>query len=595
MMTDQRTLAELCQAYGILLQPGAPNQFYVRVTSPDELQGLARDLYERGFYLVTLVGTDERELADCCFKLTYLFSHSGDDLFVLVENPLRDASEAESTSLGSNPSSSNAPVRYTTLSTDFEALSLLEQELADMLGLYPYEEAQPQPACTGSWLHQECYPPGLYPLRRDQCTAEIRAKLAAYSSQVRDAHQCQPREGEWLLPVGPVHAGVIEPGQFLFRLGGEVVEELSIRLGYSHKGIERLFQTGSRLEDGWRLAEHISGDSIFAHSLAYCQAAEALAEVRPPREAEVLRGLFLELERMANHIGDCAAMAHDVAYDLVGSELAVLRERLLRLNEDLSGHRLLRGLNRPGGIVLSQPLNGKTAPAHQTIEDIASQFGGLARGLAQLQPFRDRMQWTGVLTRRQALSLGATGLIARASGVRRDFRLQHPVGLYTSPTVRNLAAQGLPPDDESIETREATAGDCLARFLIRVCEVESSARLVQYFLAQPELDTTRTRFVAGLAFRPQRNFQFGLGYVEGWRGDIVYWLMQDKFGRIFRCKVRDPSVLNWPALKAAVEPHDLEEDYLERHRPPIRHADSIVADFPIINKSFNLSYSGVDL
>lgn len=307
----------------------------------------------------------------------------------------------------------------------------------------------------------------------------------------------------------------------------------------------------------------------------------------------MLRALFLELERMANHIGDCGALAHDVAYDVVASELAALRERLLQLNADLAGHRLLRGLNRPGGIRLPQALD--LDRARREVRQVAGEFWDLANDLIQLPAFRNRMQWTGILTRRQALDLGATGLAARASGVGRDCRLRHSAGAYQQEAIRELVEQGLSCDVDSIRGREATAGDALARFLMRAREAASSAQVVQYILAQPELDSADTHLVTPPEFRPRRNFEFGLGYVEGWRGDIIYWLMQDKFGRIYRCMVRDPSMLNWPALKAAVELHELDADYRERHKPPGDSAESIVADFPVINKSFNLSYAGVDL
>ncbi|MCP4516298.1 MAG: hypothetical protein GY824_13845 [Delftia sp.] len=376
----------------------------------------------------------------------------------------------------------------------------------------------------------------------------------------------------------------------MFRLAGEIVEELDIRLGYTHKGLERLFQTKHTLADGWQLAEHVSGDSAFAHSLAYCRAAEALAGVQPPAPAQLLRGLFLELERIANHVGDCCALAHDVAYDVAASELSALRERLLRLNEQISAHRLLRGLNRPGGLILPAPL--QTATVQRTIQTTAAQFAALARGLAHFPAFRDRLQWTGILTRQQALQLGATGLIARASGLQRDFRLQHPVGIYKNPALRQLLQAALPPDD-SIPARQSSAGDALARFLIRVREVDSSAKIIAYILGQ--LNTQQTHFVTPIEFQRAPNYEFGLGYAAGWRGDVIYWLMKDKFGRIFRCQARDPSMLNWPALQAAVEPHPLDDDYVRRYRPPQKFAESIVPDFPIINKSFNLSYSGNDL
>jgi Ni,Fe-hydrogenase III large subunit len=406
----------------------------------------------------------------------------------------------------------------------------------------------------------------------------------------------KPLEGEWLLPVGPIHAGVIEPGRFLFRLAGEFIEEVGLRLGYTHKGIERLFQTNHTLDDGWRLAEHVAGDSAFAHSLAYCQAAEALADAHPPREADLLRGLFLELERVANHIGDCAALAHDVAYDIVAMELTALREQMMQLSTRLTGHRFLRGVNYPGGVTLPQPLD--VDDVRRVFRDVAPSFAGFASQLAQLPAFRSRLQWMGILSEQEARRLGVTGLAARASGVRRDFRLQHPSGIYRDDAVQRLVEGGLPPAGDSIQAREATAGDALARFLARVREVGSSARIVEYILAQWELLDPALRnereFSRRIRFKPELNFEFGLGCVEGWRGDVVYWLMQDKFGRIFRCQVRDPSVLNWPGLKVAVDRHPLDRAYRERHKQAPAFAEIILADFPIVNKSFNLSYSGND-
>jgi Ni,Fe-hydrogenase III large subunit/Ni,Fe-hydrogenase III component G len=577
MTANRDQLREICQLFGAELYRPARNQLHFVVRDAEELHGLCQQLRAEDFYLVSAVANDERELEDQVFKIYYLFSHPTGDILLLSENPLQPGAE-----------------NYDSVYRFFASVDPFERQAADLFGLFPGSPGrQIKP---GSWLH-DIYPPTTYPLRRDQTPQGLKEAIEAYRRQpiaARHGPNGQPPpDGEWLLPVGPVHAGVIEPGQFLFRLAGEVVEEITLRLGYTHKGIERLFQTNYTMADGWRLAEHVSGDSSFAHSLAYCQAAEALAGVYPPAEAGLLRGLFLELERMANHIGDCGALAHDVAYAVAASDLAALRERLLELNHHLAGQRLLRGLNRPGGLVLGKPLD--IPETRETVRETATQFSAMAHSLAQWPPFRDRLQWTGILTRRQALDLGATGLVARASGVRRDFRLQHPVGAYQDQTIQELVKKGLPPDDDSIEGREASAGDALARFLIRAREVDSSAEIIQYILDRPELNTQETCFVTPTEFRPEHNFEFGLGYVEGWRGDIVYWLMQDKFGGIYRCMVRDPSLLNWPALKAVVEPHRLDDDYRERHKPPGGDTDSIVPDFPVINKSFNLSYSGNDL
>jgi Ni,Fe-hydrogenase III large subunit len=307
----------------------------------------------------------------------------------------------------------------------------------------------------------------------------------------------------------------------------------------------------------------------------------------------LVRGLCLELERVANHIGDCGALAHDVAAELAASELAALREQLLRLNAEAFGHRLLRGLNRPGGIVLPQSL--QLGAIRARVGEITAQFIRLGRTLAGQPAFRSRLQWTGILTRQQALDLGVTGLVARASGVPRDYRLQHPTGIYTTEAIRSLLEQGLRSDGSPIAGREVTAGDALARFLARIREVELATTIIDHILALPELNTPESCWLSPAEFRPKRNFELGLGYADGWRGDVVYWLMQDKFERIYRCMVRDPSLLNWPALKAAVDCRNLEEEYVKYYRPPKSYAETILADFPIINKSFNLSYAGHDL
>jgi Ni,Fe-hydrogenase III large subunit/Ni,Fe-hydrogenase III component G len=593
---------QLCQAFGgQLLHRPASNELHCLVKETEHLQSLCQRLRDDGFYLVTVVANDERELEDYGFRLYYLFSHPRDDLFLTVENPLEPGVET-----------------YTSIYDWFVGVGPFEREAVDLLGLYPRDSSER--VTNGDWLH-DGYPPGLYPLRRDQTTETIKAAIKNYEStqihpsalkggvsppsaeRVAYAHPPQafpasrtgqngqrPPDGEWFLPVGPVHAGVIEPGHFLFRVAGEAVEELTIRLGYTHRGIERLFQVSRSLADGWQLAEQVSGDAPFAHSLAYCRAAESLAGVRAPHRAELLRGLFLELERLANHVGDCGALAHDVALDVVASEMGVLREHLLRLHGRLSGHRLLRGLNRPGGVILARSLSAHDVDdVRATVERVTNKFFGLAHSLAEMPGFRRRTINLGVLTTRQALELGATGLAARASGLDRDFRLNHPAGIYREPEVRALlevpGAGFEKLKEPEIVLREATAGDVLARFLTRVREVQTSAAIIAYTLAQWGGGLTETHLVTHVDFSQVPNFEFGIGYAEGWRGDVVYWLMKDKFERIYRCKVRDPSLLNWPALKAAVEPH------VENGR----NLEIILPDFPLVNKSFNLSYAGNDL
>jgi Ni,Fe-hydrogenase III large subunit len=235
-----------------------------------------------------------------------------------------------------------------------------------------------------------------------------------------------------ILPVGPIHAGVIQPGYFAFHVAGEVVEKLPVQLGFTHRGIERLFER-QRLEDGWRLAEVVAGDSAFAHSLAYCLAVESLAGVsfQPTDRLSLWRGLLLELERIVNHMADCAFIVHDMTFDKPASRLATVQERVVRLAAALTGHRLLRGVNRPGAVVFPNP--GATADTLHGLETrvgaLVEAFINLALRVMELPECRDRLMSTGVLTRTEAEGLGAAGLPARASGLGRDVRLRHPRGL----------------------------------------------------------------------------------------------------------------------------------------------------------------------
>ena len=555
--------------FGSELFRPASNELHFLVSNDDDLLALAKKLRDDGFYLLSIAANDEQELEDYCFKLYYIFSHAAHNLFLIIENALPSGAET-----------------FASIRSLFASAAPFEREIADLMGLRPHN----QPVESGHYLHADVYPPNLYPLRRNRRTATLKQSIQKHrllSADAPNLKEPQPAAGEWLLSVGPVHAAVIEPGRFLFRLGGEMIEEVEIHLGYTHKGIERLFQVNRTLQNGWELAEHVSGDSSFAHSMAYCQAVENLAGAQIPPQATLLRGLFLELERLANHIGDCGALAQDVAMRIAASEMAALREKVLRLNLHAAGHRLLRGVNRPGGVRLPKALDIEGIA--KTIAETTTAFTALGRQVQQKPGFRDRAINTGILTRQQAANLGATGLVARASGLERDFRLRHPFGIYRDAAFRQIIRkQSLP--------LEAAAGDVFARFLIRWYEAQTSAIIIRETLSRlKRLARRPASFITSIEFRRIPNYEFGLGYVEGWRGDIVYWVMKDKFQGIYCCKVRDPSTLNWAALKAALAPHSLDNEYIERHKASRRAVETIIADFPLVNKSFNLSYSGNDL
>ncbi len=576
-----------------------------------QLHKACRHLQEKAAYLVTMVATDERYLEDGCFKLYYVFSHENKDHFLILEYPLRDLVLSERL-LPENPLSGYllSGRCYPTIRHIFAAAASFEREIFDLFDLVAVvvddaetiSSADPlSDFVPSSFLLHNPYPPHLAPMEVSKRVDDIKKKIEEYTTPF-----INPGKGkveEVLFPVGPIHAGVIEAGRFSFHIAGEVVDEVDIQLGYKHKGIEKLFQAKFSILDGWQLAERVSGDSSFSHSMAYCHAVEALARIEIPSKATLLRGLYLELERLYNHVGDSAALARDVAFDLVASEIAVIREYLVRLNAELSGHRFLRGTNRPGGVVLPlrqvKVLNRAYIDAltHKvsrnrfgSLEELIEEFRELGELLIRTPAFRERAINTGNLKTDQALKHGATGLVARASGIgQRDFRVNHPSGIYQlEPDLQMKVGLRTQLQKNEEPKRPRMSGDVFSRLDMRLHEVNTSFQVIQHILGTLEISPSDTLIEPFIdeAIRRAENFEFALGYVEGWRGDIVYWVMKDRFNRIFRCKVRDPSFLNWPALRVAVIPDDPDQPDA---------TGNILPDFPVINKSFNLSYSGHDL
>jgi Ni,Fe-hydrogenase III large subunit len=360
-------------------------------------------------------------------------------------------------------------------------------------------------------------------------------------------------EGVFQVPVGPVHAGIIEPGHFRFGVAGEPILYLQIRLFYVHKGIEKRFE---RLP--WRhglfLAESISGDTAVGHALAYAHAIERLADVTVPPRARALRVVLLELERIYNHTADIGALATDVAFTIPASRAQAMREGLVRLQDQLFGTRLLRGTIALGGVARDLLPQGRDLLcAHLHVFEGA--FDDLVTLLIDAGTFTDRVDGTGILSNQAARDLGIVGMAARASGVDADFRRDHPHDAY----------EGL-----RFEIPVEDGGDVRARLMIRAREVEQSLVILHQVLdALPD-----SPLVARLPEQlPPR--ASALGWVEAWRGPCTHWVATDERGGIARVKVTDPSFLNWPGLVHAVP-------------------GNIIPDFPVINKSFNLSYSGND-
>jgi Ni,Fe-hydrogenase III large subunit len=358
-------------------------------------------------------------------------------------------------------------------------------------------------------------------------------------------------QGVYEIPVGPVHAGLIEPGHFRFSVVGETILKLKARLWYVHKGIERLFD-GRAPADGIPLAERISGDTAVGHSLAYVQAVESALGIDVPPAARRIRAILLELERLYNHTTDIGALCNDVGHAILNSHAMRIKETLLRLNADTTGHRLLRGGTHLGGATL------RTVPDPAAIIAIAADIAQVVRLALGNSLVRERFTATGTLTTDHALELGTLGYVARASGIDTDARRDHP----TDPDIYRALA---------VPTH--SSGDVLARFRQRATEITAATALLRELL--PTV-TAGTITGATRPVPPTDPVTAGVGIVEGWRGMIVHRVEIDSDGRLRQVKIVDPSFHNWPAVPAAL-------------------TATIVPDFPLVNKSFNLSYAGNDL
>ncbi|MDE5445520.1 hydrogenase expression protein HypE [Bradyrhizobium sp. CSA207] len=363
-----------------------------------------------------------------------------------------------------------------------------------------------------------------------------------------------PTEGDGLhqIAVGPVHAGIIEPGHFRFTASGETVVRLEQRLGYTHKGIEGLMR-GAGIERAAQLAGRVSGDSTVAYAYAFSKAAEAALQLQVPDRAVWLRALLAELERLANHLGDIGAICNDASFGLMQAHCNVLREDILRAANTAFGHRLMRDVIVPGGLVRDLDEEGKASIA-AVLDNLHVRFPALIELYDNTASLQDRTVDTGIVTTALAKQYGAGGYVGRASGRTFDAR----------------RAPGYPPyGDLRFEVPVLDDGDVNARVWIRIREVEQSLSLVRQIMERLPGGPSNVPIAAVAGARE------GMALVEGFRGDILVWLRLDG-GRVDRCHLRDPSWFQWPLLEAAIE-------------------NNIVADFPLCNKSFNCSYSGQDL
>jgi Ni,Fe-hydrogenase III large subunit/Ni,Fe-hydrogenase III component G len=493
------------------------------LVAPDDVMRLGEMVCTRlGAQLVLMAAEDRRRQMEA-FYVHHLFAKPGANWFVHASVRL-DPQRPELKSL--------AQFHY--------PASRFEREIADLFGIAVAGHPDPSPLVRhGFW------PDDYYPLRKDAEPREFVDDGQPFSFTKVGG------EGVYEIPVGPVHAGVIEPGHFRFSVMGETIIHMRARLYFTHKGTEKLFE-GRRPEEGVELAERVSGDTSVGHTLAYCQAVEAAAAVEVPRRARYLRVVLLELERLYNHIADFGAIANDAGFAVAHAHCYRIRERLLRLNKRLTGSRLLRGVLTPGGVAFDLPASVDVV---SEVESAMADFEEIVQICLAHTLLLDRLDATGVLDKETAADQGVLGFVARASGIDIDARRDHPFAAY---------------EELGFAVPVMTSGDVRARALVRVEEARESAKLIRQACRALPPGQTVSRVGRIEPFEP------AFGIVEGWRGRIVHWVMTADDGRLHRVKIVDPSFFNWPALSLAL-------------------LDNIVPDFPLCNKSFNQSYSGNDL
>ena len=485
---------------------------------------------QAGGRLVSLWGSDRRGL-EGAFAVSAAYATA--EGLVWLSLPIPDP----------NTEAAAAPQpSYPEIARVFPAAGRMQRACRDLLGLVAEGAADPRP-----WLRHGAWPEDYFPLRRENTGRESFASTP-------ESYPFVLVEGEGVheIAVGPVHAGIIEPGHFRFSVIGERVLRLEQHLGYKHKGIEKRFERIEPLE-GHRLAGRVSGDSTVAYAWAYCMALESVAACEISPRAAWLRALLLERERVANHLGDLGALGNDAALGFGLAQFSRLREDWQRLNRELFGHRFMMDRVVPGGVAVDLDAAGGENLRRQC-DAIEADVRTLMAIYEEHAGLQDRFLTTGRVLPKLARQLGLCGVAGRASAQASDLRMDFSWAPYDALQAKMVSHRN---------------GDMAARVLVRFEEIFESLRLIREIVARLPSGTTQ------VAVNALPADGIGAGWVEGWRGDVLVTL-ELEMGGIRRCHCHDPSWQNWPLLEHAV-------------------MDNIVPDFPVINKSFNLSYSGQDL
>jgi Ni,Fe-hydrogenase III large subunit/Ni,Fe-hydrogenase III component G len=525
---DKQMMASIRQQlpaeWYLSLTAHSPNETLIQIEKanlPEVCRFLAR---EKGGRLFTMVGSDEREITGA-FALYYVFSFDQAHHFITVKTLIDEADPA-----------------FPSVAIRLPAANWYEREVKDLLGLRPIGHPDPRPLVLhGDW------PEALHPLRK---TFPVDFHVPRVES--REAFTAYDSEDVTVIPVGPIHAGIIEPGHFRFGAVGDTVLHLDARLFYTHRGLEKASE-GMPLRKALFLAERICGVCAVAHAVSFAQAVENAGQVEIPGRAKYLRSLLLELERLYNHIGDVGNVCAGFGFAVGVSHGARLKEELLQLNERLVGHRYLRGVIDLGG-VRRDLTPDDCREIDTTMQTIKADFKELADILLSHEISVNRMATTGVLTEQEVHDLEVVGIAARASGRNIDIRRDQPYAAY---------------DRLRFDVPVFREGDVLARIRVRIDEVFQSISMIRQILEQLPDGNVIT------AIPELPPYQWSMGWTESPRGETVHWLMIGKDQTVYRYRVRSATYSNWPAVPLAVK-------------------GNIVPDFPLINKSFELCYACCD-
>lgn len=507
------------------------NEIYLLVSDEDFFELSSCLFNELQARLKVMFARDCRE-KERVFKIYACFSLVKEDRFVILYQEI----DAE------NP-------RFTSITPKVPAAHWYEREIRDLFGIEPVGHPD-----SRRLILNEFFPENSYPLRKDWKIGDEELSQWGRGEKVVVPYNFMKVEGEGVyeIPVGPVHAGIIEPGHFRFSAVGETIFFLEARLFYTHKGTEKHFEKLGFFE-GVRLAERISGTSSIAHSLAYILAVERMSDINIPERASAIRTVLLELERLYNHIGDVGNMCAGTGFVVGNAMGAYIKEMLMQLNEKISGSRYLRGVNIISGVNID--IFSKKELILETLLKVENDFRKYVECLLNSVSHVERLENTGKLSKDIVRLLGGTGIAAKASGIDDDIRKIHPHLLYK---------------DINFKTISLEKGDVLERMMVRVEEAYESIKIIREILLR---NYSSELAIKDIAIKPNSQ---AFGYTESPRGSVFYFVASDDKGNVERVKIRSSSYCNWPLMPYAVH-------------------GNIVPDFPLCNKSFNLSYSGTDM